>query len=126
MVVAEAAIIAAASARYQGEQISQLLLDQRGSEVVVTKGVLIAAASNEEQGKAIIQPLLEQRGGEVVITEGVLVAAIGNWGQGTETTGPPFLPRAGTRPSPTRATQSGSCASSILRRESRLLASLAS
>lgn len=67
-----------------GRELVQLLLDWRGSEIVVTEGVLTAAAGNPGQGKEVMQLLLEQRGSEVEVTEGVITAAAGNYGQGKE------------------------------------------
>ena len=59
-----------------------VLLEQRGADVVIMEEVVKAAAGNKESGKEVMMVLLEQQGVDVVITEEVVKAGAGNSGSG--------------------------------------------
>ncbi|KAJ4293372.1 hypothetical protein N0V90_008655 [Kalmusia sp. IMI 367209] len=80
--VTEAVVKAAAANRCSGEEMMQILLNQRPSEVTATEKVLIAAAANVDSGEQVLRLLLLKRPNEVKITEEVLKAAVANKGSG--------------------------------------------
>lgn len=55
-----------------------LLLEQHGSDVIITEGVIKAAAGNTKSGKQMMWLLLSHQGSELRITEEVVRAAAGN------------------------------------------------
>ncbi|QVM13334.1 hypothetical protein D8B26_007942 [Coccidioides posadasii str. Silveira] len=61
-----------------------LLLDQRGADIIITEEVLKAAAGNEKSGKEMMALLLNQQDAHIKITEEVLKAAAGNEKSGKE------------------------------------------
>ncbi|KAM3464614.1 hypothetical protein MY5147_009463 [Beauveria neobassiana] len=82
--IPETAILNAVANRKSGQEMTALLLEQRGEEIRITEEVVKAAAGNGWNGKEIMALLLERRGEEVGITEEVVKAATGNWGNGKE------------------------------------------
>jgi len=67
--------------RGSGKEIMTLLLNQRGSNVLITEGVVKAVAGNwgsHRSGKEMMTLLLNRRGGNTLITEGVVKAMVGN------------------------------------------------
>jgi hypothetical protein len=61
-----------------GKDTMALLLDRRGSEIVITEEVVRAASMSENSGKGIMALLLDQRGSEIAITEDVVRAVLEN------------------------------------------------
>ncbi|KAJ8126746.1 hypothetical protein O1611_g6892 [Lasiodiplodia mahajangana] len=54
------------------------LLDRSGEEIHITESIVKAAASNPQFGSDIIRLLLDRRGNEVKITENIVQAAVSN------------------------------------------------
>ncbi|KAM0129068.1 hypothetical protein ACHAP3_008021 [Botrytis cinerea] len=77
-------IEAAARNNESGEEMLELLFEERGAEVMITEEVVKAAAGNWRSGKEIMRFLFEERGAEVMITEKVMKAVAGNGGSGKE------------------------------------------
>ncbi|KAK6605703.1 ankyrin domain protein [Botrytis cinerea] len=77
-------IEAAARNNENGEEMLELLFEERGAEVMITEEVVKAAAGNWRSGKEVMMLLFEERGAEVIITEEVVKAAAGNWSSGKE------------------------------------------
>ncbi|KAK8904787.1 hypothetical protein QC760_007126 [Botrytis cinerea] len=77
-------IEAAARNNESGEEMLELLFEERGAEVMITEEVMKAAAGNWSSGKEVMMLLFEERGAEVMITEEVMKAAVGNWSSGKE------------------------------------------
>ncbi|KAM0127106.1 hypothetical protein ACHAO1_009690, partial [Botrytis cinerea] len=77
-------IEAAARNNESGEEMLELLFEERGAEVMITEEVMKAAVGNWSSGKEIMKLLFEKRGAEVMITEEVMKAAVGNGGSGKE------------------------------------------
>jgi hypothetical protein len=75
--IGEIVVKAAAEKTKSGKDVIQLLLEQRGEDVVVTEEVVKAAAGNKDSGKEVMQLLLEQRGEDVVVTEEVVKQQLG-------------------------------------------------
>ena len=51
-------LLAAVKNSAQGKALTRLLLEERGSEVVITEQVLLAALQNQEQSQALTKLLL--------------------------------------------------------------------
>ncbi|CCD50983.1 hypothetical protein BofuT4_P022510.1 [Botrytis cinerea T4] len=77
-------IEAAARNNESGEEVLELLFEERGAEVMITEEVMKAVVGNWSSGKEIMKLLFEKRGAEVIITEEVVKAAVGNRGSGKE------------------------------------------
>lgn len=70
-ILPEIFIEAAAGNRSAGYEVTKLILDQRGDQVLITEEVVKAAAENADEGEDIIELLLDQRGDQVLITDKV-------------------------------------------------------
>ncbi|KAM0313967.1 hypothetical protein ACHAO8_005074 [Botrytis cinerea] len=77
-------IEAAARNNESGEEVLELLFEERGAEVMITEEVVKAAAGNRRSGKEVMMLLLEKRRAEVMITEEVVKAAAEDMRNGKE------------------------------------------
>ncbi|KAH6662692.1 hypothetical protein B0J14DRAFT_685218 [Halenospora varia] len=82
--IEEEVVKAAAGNEESGKEVTILLLQHHGADIVITEEVVKAVAGNGKSGKEVIMVLLEQHGADVVITEEVVKAAVGNEESGKE------------------------------------------
>ncbi|KAL6900436.1 hypothetical protein GGI43DRAFT_49074 [Trichoderma evansii] len=65
-------------AKLYDQDVMAILLDRRGSEVIITEDVVRAAARNKENGKEVIALLLDRRGDQFAINTEIINAAAKN------------------------------------------------
>ncbi|KAF6807956.1 ankyrin repeat domain-containing protein 28, partial [Colletotrichum plurivorum] len=67
-----------------GKEVTALLLDRRGEQIIIAEEVVKAAAGNTKNGKDVMALFLDRQGDKIIMTDEVVKAAAGNKWNGKE------------------------------------------